>query len=127
MTENEIGTEIVEVATLIHKRLGSGLLESVYEIILADQLRNRQLLVKRQARIPIRFEGMTFEEAFRADLIVGNKVIVELKCIESINNAHRKQLLSYLRLTGMKLGYLLNFNEPMMKSGIHRIVNNLID
>jgi GxxExxY protein len=125
MNENDIGTIVVETATSIHRRLGSGLLENVYELILAQELMKRDLKAERQIAIPIRFDGVQFEEGFRADIIVEDKVIIELKSIEAITNAHKKQLLTYLRLTGMKLGYLLNFGSELMKSGITRVVNNL--
>ena len=125
MEENEIGKHIVDSAIQIHRETGPGLLESVYEVILAHQLRQRGLDVKRQVAIPIEYRGLKFEEGFRADLIIESKVIVELKCIAKLNNAHRKQLLTYLRLTGMRLGYLLNFSESLMKNGIHRTVNGL--
>ena len=125
MEENEIGKCIVDIAIQIHREMGPGLLESVYEAILAHQLRQRNFDVKRQVAIPIEYRGLRFDEGFRADLIVDNKVIVELKCVEKLNNAHRKQLLTYLRLTEMHLGYLLNFSESLMKHGIHRTVNNL--
>ncbi len=127
MDENAIGDIIVNEATLIHRQIGPGLLESVYETLLAEYLRRRGLLVRRQVRVPLKFDGLEFEEAFRADLIIEDKVILELKCVDSINNSHRKQLLTYLRLTGMRLGYLLNFNESLMKNGINRTVNNLLD
>ena len=125
MEENEIGKCIVDIAIQIHREMGPGLLESVYEAILAHQLRQRNFDVKRQVAIHIEYRGLRFDEGFRADLIVDNKVIVELKCVEKLNNAHRKQLLTYLRLTEMHLGYLLNFSESLMKHGIHRTVNNL--
>jgi len=125
MDENRIGTSIVEIATRIHRELGPGLLESVYETILADQLRRSNYWIDRQVPVPIKYKEIYFDEGFRADLIVNNKVIVELKCVENLNNAHKKQLLTYLRFTNLKLGYLLNFSEALMKNGIHRIVNNL--
>ena len=127
MEENEIGKCIVDTAVHIHRETGPGLLETVYEIILAHQLRQQGLEVIRQVAIPIEYRGLRFEEGFRADLIIESKVIVELKCIERLNNAHKKQLLTYLRLTGMHLGYLLNFSGSMMKTGIHRMVNRLIE
>ncbi len=127
MKENQIGDRIVETATNIHRETGPGLLETVYEIILTHQLRECGLDVKRQVAVPIEYHGLKFSEGFRADLIIENKVIVELKCVEKINNAHKKQLLTYLRLTGMHLGYLLNFSVPLMKYGIHRTANALID
>ena len=125
MRENEIGESIIGTAINIHREIGPGLLETVYEVILADQLRKRGLKIKRQMTIPVKYQGIKFEEGFRADLIVENKVIIELKCVEKLNNSHKKQLLTYLRLTGMHLGYLLNFSESMMKNGIIRTVNNL--
>ena len=125
MNENEIGELIVTNAISIHRKTGPGLLESVYEVILARQLYRDGLRTRRQVYVPIEYEGLRFEEGFRADLIVEDKVIVELKCVDKLNNAHRKQLLTYLRLTDMRLGYLLNFNESLMKNGIHRTVNNL--
>ena len=125
MTENEIGTSIVETAIQIHRELGPGLLESVYEIAMAHELRQQGLKVVRQAPIAIEYQGYRFDEGFRADLIVDNMVIIELKCVERINNAHRKQLLTYLRLTGIRLGYLMNFSESLMKRGITRTVNRL--
>lgn len=125
MTENQIGDIIVELATRIHRKTGPGLLESIYEVILMHELRQLKLDVKQQIRIPIVYDRLRFTEGFRADLVVENKVIIELKCVEAINNAHKKQLLTYLRLTGLQLGYLLNFNLPLMKDGIYRTVNNL--
>jgi GxxExxY protein len=127
MTENEIGAIIVDAAVTIHRELGPGLLESVYEVILAYELGQRGLLVTRQVPIPIRYKQMMFEEAFRADLVVESKVVIELKCLEQINEAHKKQLLTYLRLTGCKLGFLLNFGEALMKRGITRTVNGMQD
>jgi GxxExxY protein len=125
MTENEVAREVVDAAFQIHKRLGPGLLESVYEVVLAHELRRRGLGVARQVAIPIVYEGLNFEEGFRADLIVEDKVIVELKCAESIGGAHKKQLLTYLRLTDKRLGLLINFAEELIRDGITRIVNKL--
>ena len=122
MHENEIGTLIVDCAVHLHQDLGPGLLETVYELTLAAKLRRRGLSVERQVPVPIEYEGQTFDEVFRADLIVEGKVFVELKSVEKIHPAHKKQVLTYLRLTGMKLGYLLNFGEALMKDGITRIV-----
>jgi GxxExxY protein len=125
MTENEIGTIIVDTAIELHRHLGPGLLESVYEVVLAYELNARGLSVQRQVPISIVYKTMKFDDAFRADLLVADKVIVELKSIEQMNNAHRKQLQTYLRLTGLKLGYLLNFGSALMKDGIVRAVNGL--
>ena len=127
MTENEIGKIIVDAAVKVHKALGPGLLESVYEIVLAHKLREMGLGVERQVPVEIEFEGIKFDEGFRADLVVEKKVIVELKSVEKATAAHKKQIQTYLRLTGCKLGYLLNFGEALMKHGITRAVNNLED
>ena len=123
MHENEIGTLIVDCAVHLHKALGPGLLETVYEVTLARQLEKRGLSVRRQVPVSIEYEGQKFEEGFRADLVVEGKVIVELKSVEKVHPAHKKQLLTYLRLTGMKLGYLLNFGEALMKDGITRTIH----
>ena len=123
MHENEIGTVIVDCAVHLHQSLGPGLLETVYEVTLARKLEKRGLSVQRQIPIAIKFEGQRFDEGFRADLIVERKVIIELKSVESVHPAHKKQLLTYLRLTGMKLGYLLNFGDALMKDGITRTIH----
>jgi GxxExxY protein len=125
MTENEIGTVCIETAIGVHRELGPGLLESVYEIVMAHELGQRGLKVERQVPISISYKRMLFEEAFRADLLVAGKVVIELKSVEQISKAHRKQIQTYLRLTGMKLGYLFNFGEALMKDGIVRAVNGL--
>jgi GxxExxY protein len=125
MTENEIGTIVVDSSITIHKELGPGLLESVYETVLAYELEERGLEVDRQVSVPIQYKGIIFEEGFRTDIIVCRKVILELKSVEKTTNAHKKQVQTYLRLTGHKLGYLLNFGEALMKDGITRCVNNL--
>lgn len=125
MTENEIGTVVVDSALALHRELGPGLLESVYEVILAHELRQRGLQVERQVPVPIEYRGIKFEEAFRADILVEGKVVLELKSIEQVTRAHKKQLQTYLRLTGHKLGFLLNFGEALMKRGITRAVNGL--
>ena len=125
MTENEIAKIIVNVAYNIHVKLGPGLLESVYEEILHYELRKQNLSIERQRAIPVVWEKIKMEIGFRADLIVENKVIIELKSIERIAPVHPKQLLTYLRITNIKLGLLINFNEKLIKNGITRIVNNL--
>jgi len=127
MTENEISKVILDSAIAVHKELGPGLLESVYEIVLAYELRQRGLRVNRQVPISIRYKDMTFNEAFRADIVVDEKVIVELKSVAQISEAHKKQVQTYLRLTSCKLGFLLNFGEALMKRGITRVVNGLED
>jgi GxxExxY protein len=125
MNENEIGTMLLEAAIQIHRELGPGLLETVYEVILARELSDRGLRVQRQVPVPIVFKGIRFDEGFRADIIIENKVLLELKSVERIVPAHKKQVQTYLRLTGLKLGYLLNFGEAVLKSGITRCVNGL--
>jgi len=127
MTENEIGKLILDSAIAVHRELGPGLLESVYEIVLAYELRQRGLRVDRQVPIAIRYKDMIFDAAFRADLVVEEKVLVELKSVEQISEAHKKQVQTYLRLRGYKLGFLLNFGEALMKRGITRVVNGLKD
>ena len=127
MHENEIGTIIVDTAFYLHKNLGPGLLESVYEVVLVKLLSKKGLYVQQQVSIPIEFEGEHFDKGFRADLFVEGKVIIELKSIEKITEAHKKQLLTYLKLTNTKLGYLLNFGGELMKDGIVRIINGVLD
>jgi GxxExxY protein len=125
MAENEIDTEVIDAAITVHKELGPGLLEMVYEVALAHELTSRGLLIKRQVPISIEYKEMTFTEGFRADIVVNDKVILELKSVEKIIPAHKKQIQTYLRLSGCKLGYLLNFGEALMKKGITRCVNGL--
>ena len=125
MTENEIGTMIIEAAIAVHRELGPGLLETVYEVILAREIADRGLKVERQVPVPIDYKGIRFDEGFRADVIVEGRVILELKSVERVSAAHKKQVQTYLRLTGCKLGYLLNFGEDVMKTGITRCVNRL--
>ncbi len=125
MNENEIATKVVDAAYHIHTKLGPGLLESVYETVMAYELKQRGLNFVRQVPISIVYENVHLEEAFRADLIVENKVIIELKSVEIISPVHKKQLLTYLRLTNKHLGLLINFNTELIKEGINRIVNNL--
>lgn len=125
LSENEIGTMLLNTAIEIHRSLGPGLFESVYEAVLAHDLEEQGLTVKRQVPVSIKYKEMQFDEAFRADLIINDKVIVELKSIEDITMTHRKQLLTYLRLNGKRLGYILNFGAGLMKDGIVRIVNGL--
>jgi len=125
MDKNEIAKIVVDAAYHVHKDMGPGLLESVYEVILAHELKDRGLMVQRQVALPIVYKGIKFDEGFRSDIIVENKVILELKSVENVIAAHKKQIQTYLRLTGHKLGYLLNFGEALMKHGITRAVNNL--
>jgi GxxExxY protein len=107
--------------------LGPGLLESVYEVLLAHMLRESGLKVERQVPIPVEFHGIRFDEGFRADIVVEDKVILELKSIDCVSKAHKKQVLTYLKLTGNKLGFLLNFGEELMKNGICRVLNGQVE
>jgi GxxExxY protein len=125
MKENEIGTAVVEASIRIHRELGPGLLESVYEIVLAHDLKERGFKVERQVTVPLKYRGLEFDVAFNTDLVVNDLVIVELKSVEAINNAHLKQLQTYLKLMNLRLGYLLNFGEALMKDGIRRVANGL--
>ena len=125
MTENDIGTIVVDCAIAVHRELGPGLLETVYEAALDRELQDRGLKVECQVPVPIQYKNIKFDEGFRADIIVNDKVILELKSVEKVTAAHKKQVLTYLRLTGCKLGYLLNFGEALMKAGITRCVNGL--
>ena len=125
MTENDLSGIIVDSCYNIHVELGPGLLESVYEEILYYELQKRMLRVSRQKMIPVSWQGVTLNQGFRADLIVEDKVIVELKSVAAIAPVHKKQLLTYLRLTDLRLGLLINFNEALIKDGITRVVNRL--
>jgi len=125
MSENEISAVIIHSCFTIHQKLGPGLLESVYEEILAYELSEAGLRFTRQTGLPVYYKGIKLEIGFRADLIVEDKVIVEIKSVENIAPVHPKQLLTYLRITGLKLGLLINFNQALIKTGIHRVVNNL--
>lgn len=126
MNENEIGKIIVNTAVGLHKELGPGLLETVYEVILMHKLKDQGLIVERQVAVPIMYEGIRFNEGFRIDLLVNSKVIIELKSVEKLHKSHKKQLLTYLKLKGCKLGLLLNFGESLMKDGISRVINGEI-
>jgi GxxExxY protein len=124
LTVNDISGAIVDAAIQVHRDLGPGLLESVYESVLAYELEQRGLSVQRQVAVPIQYRDLHIADAFRADLIVNKQVIVELKSIEQVAPVHKKQLLTYLRLTNLQVGLLLNFGCEVMKSGIHRVANN---
>lgn len=125
MTENEIAHHIVDVAFKVHTRLGPEVFESIYESILESELKKRGLLVERQKGIPVVWDDIQFKFGFRADLIVGGKVIVEIKSVEVLAPVHKKQLLTYLRLADKRLGLLINFNVALIKDGIIRVVNGL--
>jgi GxxExxY protein len=125
MHENEVAKFIVDAAYKVHTTLGPGLLESVYDTVLAYELEKRGLEVRRHVPLPIVYEKIKFDEGFRADLVVQGKVIVELKSVEKVAPVHKKQLLTYLRLADKRLGLLINFGEALIKDGITRIVNRL--
>ena len=125
MTENELAKIVVELCLKIHRALGPGLLESVYEEVLCYELTILELNFKRQQGIAVVYEDIKMDLGFRADIIIEDKLIVELKCVEMVAPVHYKILLTYLRLTNKKLGLLVNFNVELIKDGIKRIVNNL--
>ena len=127
MTENEISKQILDAAFVVHTKLGPGLLESVYEAILAYELKTRGLSAERQKPMPILYDNIRFDEAFRSDLVVNGKVIAELKSVEALLPVHAKQLLTQLRLSGLKLGLLINFGEAHLKNGIKRVINGHLD
>jgi GxxExxY protein len=125
MDENQISKIVVDCCYRIHTKLGPGLLESVYLEILVYELRKSGLQCEKEAGIPVHYEDVKLDLGFRADVIVGNLVIIELKSVEKVQPVHKKQLTTYLKLTGMKLGLLVNFNVPLIKDGIERVVNRL--
>jgi len=127
MTENEIAKQILDAAFVVHTKLGPGLLESVYEVILAYELKKSGLTAERQKPMPILYDNILFAEAFRSDLVVNGKVIAELKSVEALFPVHGKQLLTQLRLSGLKLGLLINFGEAHLKNGIKRVINGHLD
>lgn len=125
MTENEISKVVFDCALKVHKSLGPGLLESVYETCLFYELNESGLNVKKQETIPLIYKDVNLEIGYRADLIVENKVIIEVKAVDALNEVHLAQVLTYLRLSGCKLGMLINFNVVLIKDGIKRVANNL--
>jgi len=125
MTENEIASQIVDAAFKIHQVLGPGLLESTYQAIMIYELQKRGLCIEAERQLPVVYEGVKIDIGFRVDLIVEDKVIVELKSVEQVAPVHKKQLLTYLRLADKRLGLLINFGAPLIKNGITRIVNGL--
>ena len=125
MTENQIAKEIVDAALKVHRQLGPGLLESAYEECLAYELIQRDLLVERQKALPLVYEEVKLEAGYRIDLLIEKKVIIEIKAVETLNDVHLEQILTYLKLSGCKLGLLINFNVALIKQGIRRVVNKL--
>lgn len=127
MIENELAKEAVDIAFNIHKELGPGLIESVYEEVFAFELIERQIPFTRQEKIKVRYRGRELDKGFRADLILGDKLLLELKSVERIEDVHHKIMLTYLKLKNIKLGLLINFNVNLIKNGIFRKVNGLVD
>jgi GxxExxY protein len=124
MDDDKLCTMILAAAFRVHSRLGPGLLESVYLRVLAYELTKGELSVEVQKPIPIIYDELAFEEGYRADLIVENRILLELKSVEALQPVHAKQVLTYIRLAKLRLGYLLNFGEPQLKAGIRRLINS---
>lgn len=127
MTENEVDKQILDAAFAVHTKLGPGLLESVYEVVLAYELQERGLTAERQKPMPTVYDNIRFDEAFRSDLVVSGRVIAELKSVEALLPVHPKQLLTQLRLSGLKPRLLINFGEAHLKNGINRAINARLD
>jgi GxxExxY protein len=127
MTENEIAAQVVDASLRVHQTLGPGLFESVYQAALNYELKKRGLGVIQQVGLPVQYEGVKLDLGFRVDLLVGEKVVIEIKSIEALAPVHRKQLQTYLRLMDLRLGLLINFNVELIKDGIHRVVNRLAE
>jgi len=126
MNENELSANIIGMAIKVHSALGPGLLESAYEKALVYELENAGLTVETQKMIPVIYNQITIDEGFRADIVVNDSIILELKSVRQIEDIHLKQLLTYIRLSGKKLGLLINFNETLLKNGIKRVINGAI-
>ena len=127
MTENETAKHILDAASVVHTKLGPGFLESVYEVITGCELKKRGLIAERQKPMPILYDNIRFDEAFRCDVVVNGKVIAELNSLKALLPVHAKQLLTQLRLNGLKLGLLINFGEAHLKDGIRRVINGHLD
>jgi GxxExxY protein len=125
LEENRIAKEVVDAALKLHRHFGPGIYESVYELVLVYELKKRNLTTRQQTPIPLVYEGITFDVGFKTDVVVNNLVILELKSVQKLEPVLFKQLLTYLRLTGLRLGLLINFGENLLKDGIHRVVNDL--
>lgn len=120
--DERIAKLIVDAAFVVHKTLGAGLLESVYEACLCHELEKRNLKYKRQVIVPLVYDGIKFTEGFRIDILIEERIICELKSVEKIENVHLSQTLTYLKLTGNRLGFLINFNVPLIRNGIRRVI-----
>lgn len=127
MTENEIGEALIGCAISVHSGLGPGLLESAYEGCLCHELGKRDIPFRRQVTLPVHYDGVQIDSGYRLDILLDEKTVVEIKAVEKLNDLHRAQLLTYLKLGNFKLGYLLNFNTLRMRDGIVRLVNGLND
>ena len=125
MTENEIATKLIDICFNLHNEFGPGLFESVYEELICYELMEEEISFVKQKPIKLRYKNIELDVAFRADIIIENKVILEIKSIETIVPVHKKQVITYLKLADMKLGLLINFNVNLLKEGIFRIVNNI--
>lgn len=125
MTYNELSSKVIKAAIEVHRELGPGLLEGVYELCLVQVLREEGLKVDQQLAVPIRFRGKDLGTSLRLDMIVEDRLIIEVKAVDALHDSHTAQLLTYLKLTGCKLGLLINFNEALLKDGLRRIVNGL--
>lgn len=123
----ELSEQIIGAAIEVHRELGPGLFESTYEACLAHELNLRGIKAVRQKKQPIHYKGLEIDEAYRIDVIVEDKIILELKVVDTLNDIHLAQLLTYLKLSGCPLGYLINFNVPLLKDGIRRVVNNHVE
>jgi GxxExxY protein len=121
--EETIGKDIVDCAYRVHKRLGPGLLEKIYEVCLAYELEKKGYVVERQVNIPIHYDNMLFEEGLRLDILVERRIIIEIKAVDAVNPVWEAQIISHLRLLDKRLGYLINFNVPVIKRGIRRFIN----
>ena len=127
LTYNRLGTKIIDAAMQVHRELGPGLLESVYEVCLIEELKNKGLKVQSQVKLPLVYKGKELNKDFIIDLLVEDKIVIELKAVEDLLPVHEVQLVTYLKLSGMKLGYLINFNVSLLKFGIRRRINGEID
>jgi GxxExxY protein len=125
MTENEISRIVVNCALKVHRKLGPGLLESAYQECLMYELKNQGLVVEKEKPMPLVYDTVKLDIGYRMDLLINNKLIIEIKSVESLNDVHLAQILTYLKLSGCKLGLLINFNVALIKNGIKRVVNNL--
>jgi GxxExxY protein len=120
--EESIGKAVMNAALKVHKNLGPGLLEKIYEVCLTHELKKEGFIVDRQVEIPIQYDGITFDEGLRLDILIDQKVVVEVKAVDQVNPVWQAQILSHLKLTGLRLGYLINFNVPLIKQGVKRII-----